>query len=138
MAGFFKSKAMERKQKIIALWLMIICGFACHTLTDVLPMFWGKDMAVAATDGNVDQGMIVFMMTLSFFTPVCGIFCLLTDSRAKMLLIVNAFLAVVIGLFNVAHAFMELPSDNAGQYVILPMMIVIGCVLAWQSVKIIK
>ena len=138
MAGFFKSKAMERKQKMIALWLMIICGFACHTLTDVLPMFWGKDMAVAATDGNVDQGMIVFMMTLSFFIPVCGIFCMLTDSRAKMLLIVNAFLAVVIGLFNVAHAFMELPSDNAGQYVILPMMIVIGCVLSWQSVKIIK
>ena len=138
MAGFFKSKAMERKQKIIALWLMIICGFACHTLTDVLPMFWGKDMAVAATDGNVDQGMIVFMMTLSFFIPVCGIFCMLTDSCAKMLLIVNAFLAVVIGLFNLAHAFMELPSDNAGQYVILPMMIVIGCVLAWQSVKIIK
>ena len=138
MAGFFKNKAMERKQKIIALWLMIICGFACHTLTDVLPMFWGKDMAVAATDGNVDQGMIVFMMTLSFFIPVGGIFCMLTDSRAKMLLIVNAFLAVVIGLFNLAHAFMELPSDNAGQYVILPMMIVIGCVLSWQSVKIIK
>jgi hypothetical protein len=82
--------------------------------------------------------MIVFMMTLSFFIPVCGIFCMLTDSRAKMLLIVNAFLAVVIGLFNLAHAFMELPSDNAGQYVILPMMIVIGCVLSWQSVKIIK
>lgn len=138
MAGFFKSKAMERKQKIIALWLMIICGFACHTLTDVLPMFWGKDMAVVATDGNVDQGMIVFMMTLSFFIPVCGIFCMLTDCRAKMLRIVNVFLAVVIGLFNVAHAFMELPSDNAGQYVILPMMIVIGCVLSWQSVKIIK
>ena len=129
---------MERNQKIIILWLMVICGFACHSLTDILPMFWGKDMAVVATNGNVDYGMIVFMMTLSFFIPVCGIFCMLTDCRAKLLRIVNAIMAVVIGLFNIAHAFMELPSENAGQYVILPMMIVIGCVLSWHSIKIIN
>ena len=129
---------MERNQKIIALWMMTICGFACHTLTDILPMFWGKDMAVVATNGNVDYGMIVFMMTLSFFITVCGIFCLLTDCRAKILRTVNAVLAILIGLFNIAHAFMELPSENAGQYVILPMMVVIGCVLSWHSIKIIK
>lgn len=128
----------KRNQKILFLWLMIICGFACHTLTDILPMFWGKDMAMVATDGNVDQGMIVFMMTLSFLVPVCGMFCVLTDCRAKSLRVVNAVLAVVIGLFNVAHAFMELPSDNAGQYVVLPMMVVIGCVLSWYSIKFIK
>ena len=129
---------MERRQKIIVLWLMIICGFACHSLTDILPMFWGMNMAIAGTDGNVDYGMIVFMMTLSFFIPVCGLFCLLTDCRAKLLRIINAVLAVLIGLFNIAHAFMELPSKNAGQYVILPMMVVIGCVLAWDSIKNIK
>lgn len=129
---------MERRQKIIVLWLMIICGFACHSLTDILPMFWGMNMPIAGTDGNVDYGMIVFMMTLSFFIPICGLFCLLTDCRAKLLRIVNAVLAVLIGLFNIAHAFMELPSENAGQYVILPMMVVIGCVLAWHSIKNIK
>ena len=57
---------MTKRIKISILWLLTICGFACHSITDVLPMFWGKDMAVVATDGNVDQGMIVFMMTLSF------------------------------------------------------------------------
>ena len=129
---------MERNYKILFLWLMIICGFACHSLTDMLPMFWGKDMAVVATDGNVDQGMIVFMMTLSYFVPVCGMLCLLTDCRAKLLKTVNAVLAVIIALFNVLHAFMELPSDNAGQYVILPVMVIIGCVLAWHSVKYVK
>ena len=80
---------MERNQKIIALWLMTICGFACHSLTDILPMFWGKDMAVVATNGNVDYGMIVFMMTLSFFIPACGMFCMLTDCHAKLLRTVN-------------------------------------------------
>ena len=49
-----------------------------------------------------------------------------------------AVLAVLIGLFNIAHAFMELPSDNAGQYVVMPMMIIVGLVLAWYSIKYVR
>ncbi len=127
---------MTRSIKISVLWLLTVCGFACHSICDVLPMFWGKNMAVAATDGNVDQGMIVFMMTLSFLIPACGVLCVLWKTKA--LKVINAVLAVLIGLFNIAHAFMELPSDNAGQYVIMPMMIIVGIVLAWHSVKHVK
>ncbi len=127
---------MTKCIKITALWLLTICGFACHSICDILPMFWGKDMAVVATDGNVDQGMIVFMMMLSFFIPACGILCML--SKARLSKVVNAALALLIALFNVVHALMELPSDNAGQYVIMPMMIVIGLILAWYSVKYTK
>ena len=93
-------------------------------------------MAVAASDGNVDYGMIVFMMILSFFIPACSVLCVLW--KRKVYRVANALLAVVIGLFNIAHAFMELPSDNAGQYVVLPMMIVIGVILAWNSIKYVK
>ena len=93
-------------------------------------------MAVAASDGNVDYGMIVFMMILSFFIPACGVLCVLW--KRKVYRVVNALLAVVIGLFNIAHAFMELPSDNAGQYVVLPMMIIIGIILAWNCIKYVK
>ena len=85
---------------------------------------------------NVDQNMIVFMMTLSFFIPAIGVLSLM--SKIKSFKVVNAVLAVLTALFNIAHAFMELPSDNAGQYVILPMMIVVGIVLAWVSVKYVK
>jgi hypothetical protein len=127
---------MTRSIKISVLWLLTICGFACHSICDVLPLFWGKNMAVAATDGNVDQGMIVFMMTLSFLIPTCGVLCML--AKAKTTKIINAVLAVLIALFNIAHAFMELPSDNAGQYIIMPMMIVIGVTLAWYSIKYVK
>jgi hypothetical protein len=49
---------MTKSIKISVLWLLTICGFAAHSICDVLPMFWGKNMAVVATDGNVDQGMI--------------------------------------------------------------------------------
>ena len=127
---------MTKSIKISVLWLLTICGFACHSICDVLPLFWGKNMAVAATDGNDDQGMIVFMMTLSFLIPACGVLCML--AKAKTAKIINAVLAVLIALFNIAHAFMELPSDNAGQYIIMPMMIVIGVTLAWYSIKYVK
>ena len=127
---------MTRIIKICVLWLLTICGFACHSICDVLPMFWGKNMAVAATDGNVDQGMIVLMMTLSFLIPACGVLCMLW--KAKTAKVINAILAVIMALFNIAHAFMELPSDNAGQYIIMPMMIVIGLVLAGNSIRYVK
>lgn len=127
---------MTRSIKISVLWLMTICGFASHSICDVLPMFWGKNMAVAATDGIVDQNMIVFMMTLSFLIPACGVLCTLFSTKATK--VINAVLGVLIALFNIVHAFMELPSDNCGQYVVLPMMIVVGLVLAWQSMKYVK
>ena len=127
---------MTRIIKNCVLWLLTICGFACHSICDILPMFWGKNMAVAATDGNVDQGMIVLMMTLSFLIPACGVLCMLW--KAKTAKVINAILAVIMALFNIAHAFMELPSDNAGQYIIMPMMIVIGLVLAGNSIRYVK
>ncbi len=127
---------MTRIIKICVLWLLTICGFACHSICDILPMFWGKNMAVAATDGNVYQGMIVLMMTLSFLIPACGVLCMLW--KAKTAKVINAILAVIMALFNIAHAFMELPSDNAGQYIIMPMMIVIGLVLAGNSIRYVK
>ena len=129
-------RVMTRSIKISVLWLLTVCGFACHSICDVLPMFWGKDMAVAATDGHVDQGMIVFMMTLSFVIPACGVLCMLWKAKAAKF--VNAALAVLMALFNIAHASMELPSENAGQYVVLPMMIVVGIVLAWISIGFTK
>lgn len=123
---------MEKKTKIIVLWLLTICGFACHSITDILPMFWGKNIAIA-TDGVVPGGMIAFMMLLSFFLPACAILCLLADTKGKAMRWVNAVLAGFIALFNIAHLCMELPSDNAGQYLVLPMMVVIGLCLAYHS-----
>ena len=127
---------MTKKIKISVLWLLTIGGFACHSICDVLPMFWGKNMAVVATDGNVDQGKIVFMMLISFFFPACGVLCMMWENKAAK--IVNAILATLIALFNIMHACMELPADIAGQYLIMPMLIVIGLLLAWHSIKIVK
>jgi len=127
---------MTKNIKIVALWLLTICGFACHSITDILPMFWGKDLRIA-TDGNVPQEMIVVMMTISFFIPACGILAVVFG-RGKALKVVNAVLACLIAFFSIAHACMELPTDNAGQYAILPIMIVIGILQAWLSIKYVR
>lgn len=125
---------MEKKTKIIALWLLTVCGFASHSITDILPMFWGKNIAIAS-DGVVPSGMIVFMVMLSFFLPACAILCLLADTKGNALNWLNAALAGFVALFNIAHLCMELPSDNIGQYLILPMMAVIGLCLAYHSFR---
>ena len=128
---------MKRKTKIIVLWLLTICGFVSHSITDMLPMFWGKNVAIA-TDGVVPGGMVAFMMLLSFFLPACAILCLLADGKGKALKWVNAVLAGFMALFNIAHGFMELPSDNVGQYLVLPMMVVIELYLAYLSFKFVR
>lgn len=128
---------MKRKTKIIVLWLLTICGFASHSITDMLPMFWGKNVAIA-TDGVVPGGMVAFMMLLSFFLPAFAILCLSADGKGKALKWVNAVLAGFMALFNIAHGFMELPSDNVGQYLVLPMMVVIGLYLAYLSFKFVR
>ncbi len=129
---------MNNVSKTVALWLLSICGIACHSICDILPMFWGKDMAIVATDGNMDQGMAFFMMTMAFLMPACGILCLLINEKAKSMKLINFVLSVVMALLNIMHAFMEIPSENAGQYAILPLMVVICCMLTWQSYKVLK
>ena len=39
------------KIKIVVLWVAVICGFALHTLADLLPLFWGENITIEAT-GN--------------------------------------------------------------------------------------
>lgn len=34
------------KIKIVVLWVAVICGFALHTLADLLPLFWGENITI--------------------------------------------------------------------------------------------
>lgn len=46
---------MEKKTRIIILWLLIIAGFLIHSLTDALPAFWGDSIVVE--QGPAPPGM---------------------------------------------------------------------------------
>ena len=126
---------MSKQTKTIVLWLMTMGGFACHSLMDLLPLFWSQSVAIS-NDGTAPAPMLLMMATLSLLLPVCGTFCLMAGRRWA--LVTNVVLASVIALFNIVHAFLELPSDNAAQYIVMPLMIVIGLLLAWQSFALLR
>lgn len=119
------------------LWLLTIGGFASHTISDILPIFWGKDLAVI-NNGGVDWNMIAFMAALSYLIPACGACCMLAERKSTIVKMTNALLAVAIALFNIVHAFLELPTENTAQYIIMPMLIVVSLLLAWHSIKFVK
>ena len=123
---------MEKRTQTVVLWLMTMGGFACHALMDLLPLFWSQNIAID-TGGTAPASMLVMMATFSLLLPACGIFCLLPAHPKRWLMWVYTVLGTVIGLFNIDHAFMELPSDNAAQYIVMPLMIIIGLCLAWKS-----
>lgn len=127
---------MGKRSQIIVLWLMTVGGFVCHSIMDLLPLFWNQSIAVDAS-GTAPASMLLMMATLSLLLPSCGIFCLLPTCPKRWLLWVNTVLATVIGLFNIVHAYMELPSDNAAQYIVMPLMIVVGLCLAWKSWQVV-
>ena len=60
------------KIRITVLWVAVICGFALHTLADLLPLFWDESITVEAT-GNAPVGLLTFMMTVSYLIPVIGV-----------------------------------------------------------------
>lgn len=122
--------------RTVALWGMITAGFLSHTVCDMMPLFWGGNVAVDQS-GVMPQGMVMFMMALTYLVPVVGIVISLY-SRCKTWHIVNFILAVIIALFSVFHASELLTLSNYGQLVILPLMIVVAVLLAVESYKMIK
>ncbi len=128
---------MEKaKTKIVTLWLMVMAGFAFHIITDVMPIFWDANVATDAS-GEVPQGLVFFMMAISYLLPCAGIFCTLwSDKRAWLK--VNAVLAVIAALFNLAHTAELLAGFSAAQLAILLTLDIIGIVLAVESIRAVR
>lgn len=128
---------MERlKRRIVFLWVLVMLGFALHNVADVLPLFWGVNVAVDAS-GEAPQGVLLFMMLLSFLVPGAGCLCMLYGSH-RGLCWVNMILAVVVMLFNFFHSSELAGAANWGQFVILPLMDILGILLVVDSVRLLR
>ena len=125
---------MERKHKIIVFWILTICGFLAHTITDAMPAFWGE--SIAAMQPPTSTGMIAFMMSISYLIPVIGV--LLVIYGGKTAKTINLVLAFVMALFTVLHLSELIEEFNAAQLVIMPMMAVIAIIMAKESFKLRK
>ena len=125
---------MDRKSKIITFWVLTICGFLAHTITDAMPAFWGE--SIAAMQPPASTGMIAFMMIVCYLIPVIGI--LLTIYGGKICKTINAVLACIMAVFTVFHLSELFQEFNAAQLAIMPMMSVVAIIMAKESLKMRK
>ena len=125
---------MDRKSKIITFWVLTICGFLAHTITDAMPAFWGE--SIAAMQPPASTGMIAFMMIVSYLIPVIGV--LLTIYGGKICKTINAVLACIMAVFTVFHLSELFQEFNAAQLTIMPMMSVVAIIMAKESLKMRK
>ena len=123
--------------KISLLWVVVMVGFMAHMVTDVLPAFWGANIAMPDATGEVHTGMIFFMICISFFVPMCGLLCM-QYKKYKFMRIANFVLACIMLLFNVFHTSELFMEFNPVQLLILPTMIVLSIYLFVFSLRALK
>lgn len=124
------------KIKIVVLWVAVICGFALHTLADLLPLFWAENITIEAT-GNAPAGLLAFMMVVSYLIPVVGILCVLYG-HSRPWRIGNTVLAALMFLFNLFHLSELFTGFSVVQLPLLPVILVISGILCMDSWKLVK
>lgn len=129
---------MENKiSKVSLLWVIIMVGFMAHIAADILPAFWGANIAMPDSTGEASMGMIMFMMTMAFFVPMCGLLCM-NYRKFKVMRVINLVLATVMMLFNFFHISELFMEFNPVQLIILLAMAVLGVYLFVYSLRMVK
>ena len=118
----------ERISKVSFMWVVIMVGFAMHMLADMLPAFWGVDIAMPDAKGEDPVGMIMFMISFSFFIPMCGLLCM-QYRRLKAMVTVNLILAGIMMVFNILHMSELFVEFSPVQLLIHPVMVIAGIYL---------
>ena len=129
---------MEKSiSKVSLVWVVIMVGFAMHMLADLLPLFWGTSIAIPDATGEAPTGMLIFMLGLSFFIPMCGLLCM-QYRNSKTMRVINLMLAAVMMLFNFFHVSELFTEFNPVQLLILPVMAIVGVYLFIFSLHLLK
>ena len=129
---------MENKiSKVSLLWVIIMIGFMAHIITDILPAFWGVNIAMPDATGVAPTGMMLFMIGTAFFVPICGLFCMNYRS-SKTMRVINLVLAGAMMLFNIFHVCELFMEFNPVQLLIYPVMVVLGIYLFIYSFRLVK
>ena len=126
-----------RISKVSLIWVIIMVGFAMHMLADMLSAFWGASIAMPEAPGEVPTGMLLFMIGMAFFVPVCGLFCMNYRS-CKAMRVINLVLATLMMLFNLFHATELISEFSPVQLLIHPVMVTLGIYLFIYSLRLLK
>lgn len=123
---------MSKQVRIITYWILITVGFLAHSQTEMMPLLWGKSIVVGESPESI-TGMVAFMMFIIYTIPSVAIL-LLSCCKSKCCRMINAVLACIIALFCILHMGEWFESFNPAQLTIMPLMAVVGILLAVDSV----
>lgn len=126
-----------RVSKVSLIWAIIMVGFAMHMLADMLPAFWGADIAMSDATGVAPTGMLLFMIGMAFFVPMCGLLCMNYRS-CKAMRVINLVLAALMMVFNIFHASELIMEFSPVQLLIHPVMAALGVFLFVYSLRLVK
>lgn len=124
------------KFKIAVLWVAVMCGLTLHSLADLLPLFWNVNITMD-TSGVVPDGLLAFMMIVSYLIPIAGILCTSYGNKRPWLMI-NGILAVIMLLFNIFHLSELFMDFNVTQLPLLPVILVVSMFLCRESWNLAK
>ena len=123
--------------KVSLIWVIIMIGFAMHMLADMLPAFWGVNIAMPDATDVAPTGMMLFMIGMAVFVPMCGLLCMNYRS-SKTMRVINLVLAGVMMLFNIFHASELFMEFSPVQLLIHPVMVVLGIYLFIYSLRMVR
>ena len=123
--------------KVSLVWVLIMVGFMAHIVDDILPAFWGANIAMPDATGEASTGMMLFMIGMAFLVPMCGLLCMQYRSH-KVIRVANLVLATIMMLFNLFHASELFMEFSPVQMLIHPVMIVLGVYLFIFSLRLVR
>ncbi len=128
---------MEHKAKISVLWITIMIGFCVHTFVDMLPLFFGGNVAIPESTGIVPNGMYAFMGCIMYLIPIIAILITLYGNN-KTWQTVNLIIAILMLIANIFHASELFKEFNWGQFFVLPIILILNVLLIIAIVQLLK
>lgn len=121
----------ESKQKIVLFWVLVMVGIVVHCIGDILPIFWGVDIAVDNLQ-EAPASMIIIMMVVCYILPLAGILSTVYG-KGRCWAVTNSVLALVMALFNLAHCSELFMSFSYGKLFSLPFVLLVSLLLLYES-----
>ena len=133
---------MERSTRMVFLWLTIMVGYCVHTLIDLLPVFFGGNVAIPGSEGVVPGGMYAFTGMIMFLLPVAGIL-LASYGVTRPWRVVHLVLSALVLLANnfrlgdLVRTFL-FGWSNWEQCMVLPVILLVNVLLVWEAARALK
>lgn len=126
----------ESKQKIVLFWVLVMVGIVVHCIGDILPIFWGVDIAVDNLQ-EAPASMVIIMMVVCYVLPLAGILCTIYG-KGRCWAVTNFVLASAMTLFNLAHCSELFMMFSYGKLFSLPFVLLVSLLLAYESWRVLK